>query len=188
MLDLNNKRTIKRATSWNVKWQQVSEGWVRTNMQIGAMHSIQSVRQPLNYSRTFFPKLAPPRGLRGSCVKAVFHYVTCIRKHTCLQVFLARYECLRLQGGPGGVDMLQKYQRLQQPKRYSYIRRDGIDGDRGETVIFKQQSSKPVWTQKAQVESSRVSPPDIFRFSYNSHHKWQHATLWLTFQVAKCSF
>lgn len=115
-----NKRAVKRATSWNVKRQQVSEGWIRTNMQIWAMHRIQAVRWPLNFSRTFFfffTKLAPTRGLRGSCVEAVVHYVTCLRKHTCLQGFLPRHQCPCLQGGPGRVDMLQKYQRRQQAKR-----------------------------------------------------------------------
>lgn len=42
------------------------------------MHSIQSTGQPLSVSHTRVSRLAPPSGLRGSCVEAVFFYVTCL--------------------------------------------------------------------------------------------------------------
>lgn len=61
------------------------------------MHSIQSVRQSDTVSHTRVSRLAPPSGLRGSCVEAIFLYVTCLWKDTCLQSFWWRYKCPCLQ-------------------------------------------------------------------------------------------
>lgn len=44
------------------------------------MHSIQSVRQSVTVSHTWFPRLAPPSGLRGSCVEAILIYCDMLTK------------------------------------------------------------------------------------------------------------
>lgn len=102
------------------------------------MHSIESVGRPLIISLTFFlPKLAPPRGLRGSCVEAIIHYVTCLRKHTCLQGFLPLHKCPRLQGGLGRIAVIRYGSIKGHPKTLKLHRSNGIDGVAGQKVSLE---------------------------------------------------
>lgn len=66
----------------------------KKNVQI---ESCIAFSQTVKVSHTRVSRLAPPSGLRGSCVEAILSYVTCLWEETWQQRLLRRHKCPCLQ-------------------------------------------------------------------------------------------